>query len=122
MFLSVMPYEQQTAAKPQESELNFRSLIDMAPMMMWISASDGRCAFFNKPWLDFTGLSLEEQMKQDWVARVHPEDRERSISKYLAAFKSRESFSMEYRLLRKDGGYSWVVHNGASRITADGSF
>src|SRR5262245_37122587 len=119
---SVMPYpEQNAAAKLLESE-HFRSLIDMAPVMVWMSGVDGRCTFFNKPWLDFTGLSLEEQMQEDWVARIHPEDRERSVSKYLDAFKSRANFNLEYRVLRKHGTYSFVTHNGATRWAADGSF
>jgi PAS domain S-box-containing protein len=110
------------AAKTQESDQHFRSLIDAAPVMVWMSGIDGRCTFFNKSWLHFTGLSLDEQLEEDWVARVHPEDRERSVSKYLAAFNARENFSLEYRVLRKQGTYSWVTHNGATRWAADGSF
>jgi PAS domain S-box-containing protein len=110
------------AAKLQEGNQHFGSLIDVAPVMVWMAGIDGRCTFFNKSWLDFTGLSLEEQLAEDWVARVHPEDRERSVSKYLAAFKSRENFSLEYRVLRKGGTYSWVTHNGVTRQAADGGF
>ena len=96
--------------------------MDVAPVMLWMSGTDARCTFFNKPWLDFTALSLKEQAEQDWVVRVHPEDRERSVTKYLAAFKSRENFTLEYRLLANDGGYRWVLHNGAPRYAADGTF
>jgi PAS domain S-box-containing protein len=91
-------------------------------MMVWTSGSDGRGTFFNKSWLDFTGLSLEEQLAEDWVARIHPEDRERSVSKYLDALQSREDFNLEYRVLRKQGTYSWVTHNGATRCAVDGNF
>jgi len=105
-----------------ESEQHFRTLIDEAPVMLWVSSADGRCAFFNKPWLDFTGLSQKEQLEQDWVARVHPEDRERSVNQYLAAFKSRESFTLEYRLVRADGACRWLLHNGVPRYSANGAF
>jgi PAS domain S-box-containing protein len=90
--------------------------------MLWMSGADARCSFFNKSWLDFTGLSLNEQLKQDWVALVHPEDRERCVTKYLSAFKSRENFSLEYRLVVNDGAYRWVLHNGVPRYAADGTF
>src|SRR5262249_19819909 len=103
------------ATKLKESDHDFRSLIDTAPVMVWMCGTDGRCTFFNKSWLDFTGLSLEEQLQEDWVARVHPEDRERSVGKYLDALKARDSFSLEYRVLRKEGTYGWVTHNGAPR-------
>jgi len=90
--------------------------------MLWMSGTDARCAFFNKPWLDYTELSQREQMEQDWVARIHPEDRERCVNQYLAAFKSHENFILEYRLVGEDGIYRWLLHNGLPRYGADGAF
>jgi PAS domain S-box-containing protein len=120
MFLSVITDQQRR--KLTESEERLRSLIDVAPVMLWMSGADARCTFFNKTWLDFTGLSPKEQAEQDWVARIHPEDRERCVNTYLSAFKSRENFSFEYRMLRNDGVYRWVVHKGLPRYAADGAF
>jgi PAS domain S-box-containing protein len=120
MFLSVIMNQQRT--KLVESKERFGSLVDVAPVMLWMSGTDARCTFFNKPWLDFAGLSLKEQADQDWVVRVHPEDRERCVNKYLSAFKSREDFALEYRVLRNDGVYRWVLHNGVPRYADDGSF
>jgi PAS domain S-box-containing protein len=108
--------------KPTENEECFPSLLDVAPVMLWMSDSDGRCTFFNKTWLNFTGLSLQEQTAEDWVGRVHPEDRERCVNKYLSEFKSRENFTLEYRLLRNDGVYRWVLHHGVPRYAGDGTF
>src|SRR5262245_39544595 len=123
LFLSVVRYQQrEMGTKVRESEQHFRSLIDEAPVMLWMSGPDARCAFFNKPWLDFTGLSQKEQLELDFVARVHPEDRERCVNHYLAAFKSRENFSLEYRVVRKDGAYRWLLHSGVPRYGADGVF
>lgn len=120
MLVSAMMYQQNRKLKG--SEERFRSLVDAAPVMLWMSGKDARCTFFNKPWLDFAGLSLDEQVEQDWVVRVHPEDRERCVTKYLSAFESRQSFTFEYRLLRNEGGYRWVLHNGVPRYAEDGAF
>ena len=123
MFLSVIMFQQQKRdAKLRDREEHFRSLIDAAPVMLWMSGTDARCTFFNKPWLDFTGLSQKEQLEQDWVARVHPEDRERCVNQYLGAFKSREDFTLDYRFLGRDGLYRWLVHNGVPRYGAEGVF
>ncbi len=120
IFLSMITRQQRR--HPGENEERFRSLVDVAPVMLWMSGADARCTFFSKPWLDFVGLSFEDQSEQDWIARVHPEDRERCVNKYLSAFKSRESFSLEYRLQRHDGVHRWVVHNGVPRYAGDGAF
>jgi PAS domain S-box-containing protein len=112
----------QQRVKLHESEERFQSLVDVAPVMLWLSGTDARCTFFNKPWLEFTGLSLKQQVEQDWVARIHPEDRERCVNRYLSAFKSRENVTLEYRLLRHDGVYRWMLHNGVPRYGTDGAF
>jgi PAS domain S-box-containing protein len=123
MFLSVITFqEQKREAELRDSEEHFRSLIHAAPVMLWMSGPDARCTFFNEPWVDFTGLSQKEQLEQDWVACVHPEDRERCVNQYLAAVKSRENFTLDYRLLGKDGAYRWLLHNGVPRYGADGAF
>ncbi|HEY2380591.1 MAG TPA: PAS domain S-box protein [Terriglobia bacterium] len=120
MFVSVITYRQ--SRKARESEERFRSLLDVAPAMLWNSDTDGRCTFFNKSWLDFTGLSLKEQAQLDWVGRIHPEDRERCVTNYLSAFNSRQKFTAEYRLLSNEGVYRWVLQSGVPRYSDDGAF
>src|SRR5262245_3434842 len=123
MSLSVITFERRKIdMKLKQSEQHFRSLIDETPVMLWLSGTDARCTFFNKPWLDFTGLTQKEQLGQDWIARVHAEDRERCVNQYLAAFKSRENFTLECRVVHKDGAYRWLLHNGAPRYGDDGAF
>src|SRR4051794_32841395 len=58
----------------QESEDRFRIMADTAPVLLWLSGPDGRCTFFNKPWLDFTGRTLEQEMGNGWTEGVHPDD------------------------------------------------
>jgi PAS domain-containing protein len=77
LFLAVLGQQQrQTHAALKESELRFRSLVDAAPVMVWMSDTAGLCTFVNKHWLDFTGVPLESQLGEAWLERVHPEDRD----------------------------------------------
>jgi PAS domain S-box-containing protein len=105
-----------------ESEERFRTMADGAPVMLWMSAPDTLCTFFNRPWLEFTGRSLDEERGNGWAEGVHPEDFERCLDTYLGAFEARKPFSMEYRLRRADGEYRSLLDNGAPRFDTDGAF
>jgi PAS domain S-box-containing protein len=106
----------------RESEARFRTMADTAPVMIWMSGTDKLCTFFNKGWLDFTGRRLEQELGNGWAEGVHREDFERCFEVYVNSFDARQPFSMEYRLRRSDGGYRWILDNGAPRFASDATF
>jgi len=123
MLLSVLITQQRrTDSALRESEQRFRSLVDAGPMMVWLSGPDGLCTFFNKPWLEFTGRSMASELGNGWVEGVHPADREVCMNQYVAAFEARRSFELDYRLLRHDGSYRWVIDRGIPRYDPDATF
>ena len=106
----------------RESEARFRNMADSAPVMIWVSDTHNLCTYVNKQWLDFTGRSLEEELGDTWTAGIHPEDLDRSLQTYKSASESREPFTMEYRLRRKDGQFRWLLDSGAPRLSPNGRF
>jgi two-component system, sensor histidine kinase PdtaS len=98
---------------PDMGEREFRELADNAPVMIWRSRPDKLCDWFNKPWQDFTGKTLEQLYGYGWAEDVHPDDYDRCVAIYVTAFDARESFTMPYRLRRHDGMYRWFLDNGA---------
>ncbi len=106
----------------RESENRFRTLADSAPVLLWMSGTDGLCNFFNSGWMKFTGRSLEEEVGTGWAEGVHPEDFQNCMDTYLSAFVARKSFRMEYRLRRWDSEYRWVLDQGMPRYEPGGGF
>jgi PAS domain S-box-containing protein len=123
MFLSVLSKQQRkTAASLRESEKRFRSLVDTAPVMVWICDADGQCTFVNKPWSDFTGRSLQQQLGSGWTETVHPDDRRKCSDLCRVGFETKEGFVAEYRIRRNDGVYRWILDHGVPRFDSDGKF
>lgn len=106
----------------RESEERFRLVANTAPVMIWMSGTDKMCNYFNKPWLDFTGRTFEQELGNGWAEGVHGEDFELCVKTYTKAFDRKEQFEMLYRLRRHDGEYRWISDIGVPRFHDDGTF
>jgi PAS domain S-box-containing protein len=123
LFLAAVIEERATGeTERRESESRFRIVADAAPVLIWMSGVDKLCTFFNKPWLTFTGRSLEQEMGNGWARGVHPDDLQRCLEVYTGAFDARKPFVMQYRLRRYDGEYRWVSDQGVPRYDSNGKF
>ena len=105
-----------------ESEQNYRTLADTGQALIWTSGTDKLCNYFNLPWLQFTGRSLEQELGNGWLEGVHPDDMDHCERIYTDAFDKHERFTMEYRLLRHDGEYRWILDDGSPRYDSTGKF
>lgn len=105
-----------------ESENRFQIMANAAPVMIWMSGVNKLCTFFNKPWLEFTGRSMEQELGNGWADGVHADDLQKCFKTYTEAFDARQPFVMQYRLRRNDGEYRWISDQGVARHDAQGKF
>jgi PAS domain S-box-containing protein len=92
----------------KRGEDRVRLIIDTIPTMVWTIRPDGVVDFVNQRTLDYTGLTLEEELR-DPMRAVHPEDLPRVIKKWLADMAAGELSEDEMRLRRADGEYRWFL-------------
>jgi PAS domain S-box-containing protein len=92
----------------RQSEDHLRLVIDTIPTMAWSLRPDGVVDFLNQPWIDYTGLSLEDYVK-DPTGPIHPEDIPRVIERWLVEKAIGEPYEDEMRLRRADGVYRWFL-------------
>ena len=90
----------------------YKLILENSPNMVWRSGVGGKCDYFNKTWLNFTGKKMEDELGDGWANGVHPDDLDRCLRIYKKAFSNKERFEMNYRLLRHDGIYRIINDRG----------
>jgi PAS domain S-box-containing protein len=107
---------------PGGLDARFCEVMDVAPVMIWVSNTDKQCVWFNLPWLNFTGRDIQQELGDGWLEGVHPEDIERCLQTYISHFDARKEFRMEYRLRHYNRTFRWIDDTGIPRYARDGSF
>jgi PAS domain S-box-containing protein len=95
----------------RESETRFREMADHAPVLIWTCDDARNCNWVNRPWLEFTGRTLEQELGLGWMEGLHPDDTSGMLA-FDEAFKNRAEFRFEHRLRRNDGQYRWMLTQG----------
>jgi PAS domain S-box-containing protein len=92
----------------RRSEDRIRLIIDTIPVMAWSIQPDGGVDFVNQRWMDYTGISLEEESEEP-TRPIHPEDVPRVMERWLVEKQVGEPYDEEMRLRRADGEYRWFL-------------
>ncbi|HXI89409.1 MAG TPA: sigma 54-interacting transcriptional regulator, partial [Blastocatellia bacterium] len=92
------------------SERKYRHLVDTTPAFIHTALPNGDVDFYNRGWLEYVGLPLEDLLRWGWTCMIHPEDVETIVAKWRAAVETGERFVGESRVRRADGEYRWFLH------------
>src|SRR5579862_945584 len=100
------------ASSEQGSErVNAQLLVDSIPALIHTARPDGYLDYFNKPWLEYLGVTLDKVTGWNWTAYIHPEDVDGIVDKWRGCLASGETFEYETRVRRGDGEYRWMFHH-----------
>lgn len=105
-----------------QNELLFKTITNVAPVGLWMTDTKGRNNFVNDTWIEWTGIPAEQQASSGWFEAMVPEERETVDRQFQEAFRNRESFMAEFRIIRKDGVQRWVLSEGSPYYDIEGFF
>jgi PAS domain S-box-containing protein len=100
---------------------DIRRVFDAIPTLAWSARSDGAADFFNRRWLDYTGLSVEQARDWGWSVAVHPDDLDGLADYWRSILASHEPGEREARLRRFDGVYRWFLFRATPSFDNDGA-
>ena len=92
----------------KRAEDRIRLIINTIPTLAWSLRPGGIVDFVNQRWLDYTGLTLEQEVAEP-TRPVHPVDLQRVMEKWRADMAAGEPSEDEMRLQRADGEYRWFL-------------
>jgi PAS domain S-box-containing protein len=93
----------------RESELQFKTLADTMPQMVWSTTPDGLHDYYNARWYEFTGVPLGSTDGEGWNGMFHPDDQERAWESWRHSLATGEPYQIEYRLRHHSGEYRWTL-------------
>jgi PAS domain S-box-containing protein len=99
---------------------SLQELVDSVPAMIHTGRPDGHLDFFNKRWLEFVGLRLEDLEGWKWTAVIHPDDVTALVARWRACLESGRPLEIEARVRRADGVYRWMLHQKQPLRDAEG--
>jgi PAS domain S-box-containing protein len=89
---------------------HFDAIADAMPHFVWLAEADGTVTFFNRRWLQYTGLTVDGMSMPGIKGVVHPADLDETLKRWNNALQTGVSYEIEYRLRNvEDGSYRWFL-------------
>lgn len=90
-------------------EERFHAVADNIAQLAWMADAGGRIVWFNRRWLEYTGMTQEETRNYDRNRVQHPEHSARVLEHWKHSIRTGEPWEGTYPLRRADGQYRWFL-------------
>ena len=110
LLVPLLPKTLSPPAASDESERQQRFLAEALPQIVWTADPTGAVDFFNRRWVEYTGMSVEQSCSWGWKPVLHPDDIAMCLREWTNALASGRPYEIEYRFKRSsDGAYRWFL-------------
>jgi PAS domain S-box-containing protein len=97
------------------SEMRWKFALEGSALGVWDWSIAEDTVWFSSRWKQMLGYADDEigGRIEDWISRLHPDDRERTLAAARAAVaEPGEVYQTEHRLRCKDGTWKWILDRG----------
>lgn len=108
--------QKKAEAAVAESESRMNYALEAARQGVWDHRVGTDAVHYSRMWRLMRGFAPDEEVdsaQESWLARLHPEDRERVRAHIVKQDSGVDGFdTMEYRERHRDGHYVWILSRG----------
>ncbi|MGI8820584.1 MAG: PAS domain-containing hybrid sensor histidine kinase/response regulator [Chthoniobacterales bacterium] len=105
----------------RESEERLRFMAESMPQKIFTAKPNGEIDYFNRQWMEFTGLAFEQIRDWGWLQFIHLDDVEENVRRWKHSIETGEYFELEHRCRRHDGLYRWHLSRAHAMRDAEGT-
>lgn len=105
----------------KENEIRFRTLSESSPFGIFRTDKAGKCTYTNRRWQEIFGMNLRDSLGNGWTRHIHPIDKAKVFDKWQKTIALSKTFSMDFRVQRRDGTSSYIFMQARPVILDDQS-
>ncbi len=107
--------------RPEAESVDIHVLVDSIPALIHTARPDGYLDYFNRPWLEYLGVTLDEVAGWNWTAFIHPDELDGILTAWRSSLATGEIFEYETRVRKASGEFRWMFHRKIPLRDAHGS-
>ena len=89
----------------RDNELQFRTLADSIPALVWMARADGWIFWYNRRWYEYTGTTAEDMAGWGWQSVHDPDTLPAVLERWRSSIATGEPFEMVFPLRGSRGDY-----------------
>ncbi|HEY3839301.1 MAG TPA: PAS domain S-box protein [Bryobacteraceae bacterium] len=82
-------------------------MAESMPQKIFTAKPNGEVDYFNRQWMEFTGLAFEQIRGWGWTQFMHPDDVEENLRIWRNSIETGDNLVSTHRVRRADGVYRW---------------